>query len=291
MTRTGRLNELVLQELTPGGALLEGGIPLPAAEVPAGSRPGDRLQVFLYHDFADRLVATTAPVAAAVGEVGWLKIVATNDAGAFLHWGLPKDLLLPWSEVKPQQKRLVTVGRKLLVYVFLAEDGRIAASARLDEFLSDEADDLKEGDRVTVIVADPTDLGVRVVVDHKYWGLVHTSDVFKTVSRGQRQDGYVKTLRPDRKLDIALSAPGYGKVEAAAEGILKVLARRGGSLAVGDKTPPEEIYTLFGISKKVFKQALGALYRSRRITLDDAGVHLAPLAPGLASGRAGHQQP
>jgi hypothetical protein len=219
-------------------------------------------------------VATTATPAAKVGEVGWLKIVSTGDAGAFLHWGLPKDLLLPWSEVKPQHKRLIAVGRKLLVYVFLAEDGRIAASAKLDEFLSDDAEGFKEGDKVTVIVADPTDLGVRVVVDHKFWGLVHASDLFRQVNRGHRMDGYVKALRPDRKLNITLSPPGYAKVGAAAEGILKVLAQRGGSLAVSDRTPPEEIYTLFGISKKVFKQSLGALYRARRITLDDTGIHL-----------------
>ena len=274
MARTGRFNELRILEVTPRGAVLEGGVPLPAGDVPPNSAPGDLLNVFLYHGFDDSLMATTTTPAARVGEVGWLKIVSTNDAGAFLHWGLPKDLLLPWSEVKPQQKRLIAVGRKLLVYVFLAEDGRIAASARLDEFLSDEADDLKEGDRVTVLVADPTDLGVRVIVDHKYWGLVHQSDVFKAVSRGQRMDGYVKALRADRKLDIALSPPGYAKVGAAAAGVLKVLARKGGFLAVSDKTPPEEIYTLFGISKKVFKQTLGALYKDRKITLDATGIHL-----------------
>jgi uncharacterized protein len=209
-----------------------------------------------------------------VGDVAFLKIVTVNDAGAFLACGGTKDLLLPWSEVTYGQKRRIVPGRKVMVCVFEADDGRVAASTRLDDFLSDEAEGLQEGEKVTVLVAEPTDLGLKVVVNNRFWGLVHANEVFGTLHRGHAQDGYVKALRPDRKLNIALSAPGYKKVDAAAEGILKVLARHGGTLAVGDKTPPEEIYALFGISKKAFKLTLGALYRERRITMDDQGIHL-----------------
>jgi len=278
MTALGRFNELTVLKTSPQGALLDGGtlgeLLLPLKEMPAGTAPGAVLKVFLYLDSEDRVVATTAKPAAQVREVAYLKIVAVGDAGAFLGWGLPKDLLLPWSEVKREQKHLVVEGRKLMVCLFLAEDGRIAASARLDEFLSDEAEGLKEGEKVQIIVAERTDLGLRVVVNHRFYGLVHANEVFGNVPRGHKQDGYVKALRPDRKLNIALTAPGYAKVGATAEAMLKVLARHGGTLAVSDKTPPEEIYTLFGISKKVFKQTLGALYRERRITLDESGVHL-----------------
>jgi predicted RNA-binding protein (virulence factor B family) len=277
MSGLGRFNDLNVLAVTAQGARLDGGplgeILLPGPEVPVGCAPGTALKVFLYLDADGRPLATATAPAAQVGETAFLKIVTVNDAGAFLAWGLPKDLLMPWSEVKREQKRLVVAGRKILVCVFLAEDGRIAASSRLDEFLSDEADGFKEGDPVSVLVADPTDLGLRVIVNHRYWGLVHRNEVFGTLPRGHRQTGYVKALRPDRKLNIALSAPGYAKVDQAAQDLLRVLERQGGSMAVSDKTPPEEIYRLFGMSKRVFKQTLGALYRDRRILMDEKGIH------------------
>jgi len=277
MTALGRFNELTIISVSSRGALLDGGeagqLLLPAGEVPPGSGPGTVLKVFLYLDSEDRVSATTATPAAQVREAAYLKIVSVGDAGAFLAWGLPKDLLLPWSEVKREQKRLVVAGRSILVCVFQAEDGRIAASARLDDFLVDEADEFKEGDRVTVLVADRTDLGLRVIVNHQYWGVVHNNEVFGNVPRGRRQDGYVKALRPDRKLNITLSAPGYAKVDAAAHGIMQVLRTHGGSMAVSDKTAPEQIHALFGVSKKVFKQTIGALYKDRKILIDEAGIH------------------
>jgi predicted RNA-binding protein (virulence factor B family) len=277
MTALGRFNDLQITAVSARGALLDGGeagpLLLPAREVPPGAVPGAVLKVFLYLDAQDRVVATTAVPAAQVREAACLKIVSVSDTGAFLDWGLPKDLLLPWSEVKWEQKRLVVAGRTILVCVFQAEDGRIAASARLDDFLEDEADGFREGDRVTLLVADRTDLGLRVIVNHRYWGLVHGNEVFGPMPRGRRLEGRVKALRPDRKLDIALGPPGYAKVDAAAAGILEVLERHGGSMAVSDKTPPEQIYTLFGVSKKVFKQSLGALYKNHRILMDAAGIH------------------
>jgi predicted RNA-binding protein (virulence factor B family) len=278
MTALGRSNDLNILSVSARGALLDGGeagpLLLPARELPPGSGPGSVVTVFLYLDGEDRVVPTVAVPAAQVREAAYLKIVSVGDAGAFLAWGLPKDLLLPWSEVKREQKRLVVAGRNILVCVFQAEDGRIAASARLDDFLVDEADGFKEGDRVSLLVADRTDLGLRVIVNHRYWGLVHRNEVFGTVPRGRRMDGFVKALRADRKLNIALSAPGYAKVDAVAGAILTVLKRHGGFLAVSDRTPPERIYELFGVSKKVFKQTLGALYKSRSIRMDEAGIHL-----------------
>ena len=278
MTRIGQFNDLPILSLTPKGALLDGGpqgeLLLPAREVPAGKATGETVSVFVYWGPDDRLVATTTAPLVQVRQVACLKIVSVNDAGAFLHWGMPKDLLLPWNEVKREQKKLVVPGRKLVVAVFLAEDGRIAASTKLDDFLQDEADGLKEGDAVHVLVADRTELGLRVIVNHRYWGLVHQNEVFGTLHRGQTLPGYVKALRPDRKLNLSLSAPGYAKIGTVAENLLAVLERKGGFLAVSDKTPPEEIYATFGISKKVFKQTLGALYKGGKITIEPTGIRL-----------------
>lgn len=282
----GVFNELKIARLTPQGAVLEVGeqleLQLPAAEVPADCQAGDTVKVFLYLDGEDRPVATTVTPVAQVREVGYLKIVSVKDAGAFLNWGLPKDLLLPWAEVKREQRKLIVEGRRILVCVFRAEDGRVAASARLDDFIQDEATGFKEGDRVQVILADRTEIGQRVIVNHSYWGMVHNNEIFGTLHRGQSLDGYVKALRLDGKLNITLSAPGYQKIDTVAQGMLKVLQRSGGFLAVSDKTPPEEIHKLFGISKKVFKQTLGALYRERRISLEGAGIRFVEPAPADA---------
>ena len=280
MSHLGCFNELKVLRLTAAGALLDGGqggeILLPAAEVPAGSGPGMAVRAFIYFGPDDRLLATASAPAAQVGEVACLKIVKVNDAGAFLNWGLPKDLLLPWSEVKREQKHLVVEGRKLVVAVFQAEDGRIAASARLDDFIKDEAEGYQEGDPVQLLVTDSTDLGLRVIVDHRFWGLVHRNEVFGAHPRGERLEGYVKALRPDRKLNLALSRPGRARIGPAVQGVLQVLERAGGFLPVTDKTPPEEIYARFGVSKKVFKQTLGALYKSGAIVLEADGIRIAP---------------
>lgn len=279
MATPGLSNELKLLRISAQGAMLDGGglgeIPLPAGQVPAGSEPGQSLKVFVYHDTADRLVATTHFPKAQVGEVAYLKIVAVKDAGAFLDWGLPKDLLLPWREVRRDQKHLVVEGKKILVMLIQDEDGREAASARLNDFLTDEADGFWPGEKVSLLVADPTDLGMRVVVNHRHWGLIHQNEIFGTLRRGETREGYIKALRPDHKLNISLTAPGFAKADAISQDILQALERRGGFLAVTDKSDPQAIYDLFRVSKKAFKQALGTLYKNRQITIEDDGIRLA----------------
>lgn len=278
MAIPGVMNELPLLRVSRQGGILDGGdlgeIPLPLNQVPEGARAGEPLRVFVYHDAGDRLAATTQVPLAQVGEVAYLKIVAVKDAGAFLNWGLPKDLLLSWREVKREQKALIVEGRKILVTLFHDEQSRVAASAKLDDFLADEAEGFHAGEKVKVIVADTTDLGIRVIVNHRYWGLVHRNEVFRMPHRGETRDGYVKALRPDRKLDIALTAPGYAKADAVGENILKVLIHRGGYLPVTDKSAPETIYGLFGVSKKAFKLALGALYKNRQVLIETEGIRL-----------------
>lgn len=280
MATLGIMNSLTILRLEKEGARLDGGplgeLLLPAGQVPGAAQPGQVLTVFVYKDGAGRAFATSTTPLAQRGEVAHLKVVTVNATGAFLAWGLPKDLLLPWTEVPFEQRRRLLVGQKVLVMLFTDGEGRMAASARLNDFLTDAAEGFRAGDQVALLIGDTTDLGVRVIVNHRHWGLIHTSDLYAKVSRGETKVGYVKALREDRRLDITLTAPGYAKVNTLAEDLLTVLKRRGGFLPVTDKTPPGEIAALFGMSKKAFKQTLGALYKSRRVLLEPNGIRLAP---------------
>jgi uncharacterized protein len=278
MVTVGLWNELKLLRWTPEGAYLDGGeqgeVLLSLNQVPRGSEPGQTLKVFVYLNAEDYLAATFRAPLAQLGEVAHLKIVAANKAGVLLAWGPPQNLFMPWQEVKPEQKRLVQAGERILVILFADEFGRVLASTRLDNFLSDEAEGFQEGDKVSLVIGDATDLGVRVIVNHRYWGMVHRSDIFGKLTRGEVREGYIKALRADHKLNVALGAPGYAKVDAISQGLLDLLKRRGGFLPVTDKSQPEEIYALLGISKKAFKQTIGALYKSRRIVIDVDGIRM-----------------
>lgn len=281
MIYPGSLNTLRLRRFAgPGAFLVEAGDPqgleilLPGSQVPEGAKVGDDLEVFVYLDSEDRPVATLQRPLVQVGEVASLRVVATNDAGVFLDWGLPKDLLLPYNEIPREQKFDLEPGRCVLVMVFQDDTGRIAASARLDDFIAKEAGGFNEGDPLRIIVSNRTDLGWRVVVNNRYWGLVHNNEVFGQLKPGEARDGWVKSLRSDRRLNVALVPPGPARLDPAAQKVLDKLAAEGGFMAVGDKTPPEAIYTLFGVSKKVFKQAIGGLFRTRRIVIEAGGIRL-----------------
>ena len=280
MATLGIVNPLNILRLTPEGALLDGGpegeVLLPLPLVPKDAEPGQMLKVFVHLDEEGRFTATTRAPLAQRGDVAHLKIAAVNRAGAFLVWGLPKDLFLPWKEVKFEQKQQIREGQRVLVILFIDENGRMNASTRLEEFLSDEADGFREGDKVHLVIGDPTDLGVRVIVNHRYWGMVHQNEIFGALAKGETRAGYVKALRDDRKLNISLSAPGYAKIDVVAQAVLDVLKRQGGYLPFTDKSKPDEIYARFGISKKVFKQTLGALYKARRILIEAEGFRFAP---------------
>jgi len=275
-TTLGTLNDLKVLRLGPDGAFLDGGFegPVLLPQVPEGLEPGQVLVVFAYREDEGRLVASLRRPLALGGEVAFLKVVSVNPAGAYLHWGLPQDLFMPWKEVRHEQRRLVKPGNRVLVFLFSDEAGHMAASTRLSDFLVDAAEGFREGDKVSLVIGDRTDLGVRVIVNHRYWGMVHASDLFSPVSRGETREGWVKAPRADLKLSLSLSAPGYAKVDAVAQGLLDTLKRHGGFLAVTDKSAPDRIYALFGISKKVFKQTLGALYKQRRIALEAGGIRM-----------------
>lgn len=284
MAALGLWNELKVHRLAPEGAFLNGGeegeVFLPLREVPPGSRPGQTLRVFVYLDAEDCYAASLRTPLAQRGDVAHLTIRSVGKLGALLEWGLPQALFLPWKEVKHAQRRLIREGGKALVIVFQDEDGRIQASTRLEEFLEDEATGFQEGQKVSLVITDPTDIGVRVVVDHRWWGMVHQNEIFGRLTRGEVREGYIKALREDHRLDVTLSAAGYAKIDAIAQGLLDVLKRKGGFLAVTDKSRPEEIYGIFGISKKVFKQTLGALYKERRILIEAEGIRLTPPQEG-----------
>ncbi|OQW75291.1 MAG: GntR family transcriptional regulator [Proteobacteria bacterium ST_bin11] len=252
-----------------GGEL--GEIALADTDAPDTLKVGDTVKVFVYIDGKNQTIATLQTPLAQVDEVAWLKCISLSHAGAFLGWGLPKDLLLPFSE----QKGKIIEGRSYLVRLFLDENNRIAATMMLDDFIQDQAFYYKDGQAVQLIIADETDLGFKAVVDNQYWGVLYKSETFQPLQKGQTLTGYIKKVRPDNKLDLVLSQEKYGqKVDATSEKILAILAKRGGYVALTDKSAPEIIYDTFGVSKKVFKQAIGGLYKQRRIMIEESGIRL-----------------
>ncbi|MDD2740053.1 MAG: S1-like domain-containing RNA-binding protein [Methylomonas lenta] len=275
MIEIGKLNSLTISKKRDNEVYLDGGelgeIALADKEAPANCEMGDSLQVFVYIDGKNQTIATTLVPKVQVDEVAWLKVVSLSHAGAFMDWGLPKDLLVPFSE----QKTKMVEGRFYLVRLFLDENNRIAASMLLDDFIQDEAFYYKDGQAVELIIADETELGFKAVVDHKYWGVLYKNEIFQPLQRGQKLTGFIKKVRPDHKLDLILSQEKYGqKVDATSGKILAILEKHGGYIGLTDKSPPEMIYDTFAVSKKVFKQAIGGLYKQRKIVIEEKGIRL-----------------
>ncbi|MEQ1621080.1 MAG: S1-like domain-containing RNA-binding protein [Methylococcales bacterium] len=239
-------------------------------KAPADIKLGDTLEVFVYVDSEGHLAATTKIPLAQVDDIAWLKVASLNYVGAFLDWGLPKELLLPFSE----QHHEMEVGKSYLVRVFLDDQNRIAATTKIDRYLSDESEDFKAREKVSLIIADKTDLGVKAIINNTHWGMLYQNELFQPVKKGQKIDGYIKHVREDYKIDLVLQQPGYGKVLSLTDNILAKLKQNNGVLLISDKSPPEVIYSTFGVSKKVFKQAIGALYKKQLITIDKAGIKL-----------------
>lgn len=275
MIEIGKLNSLTISKKRDNEVYLDAGelgeIALADKEAPANCEMGDSLQVFVYIDGKNQTIATTLVPKVQVDEVAWLKVVSLSHAGAFMDWGLPKDLLVPFSE----QKTKMVEGRFYLVRLFLDENNRIAASMLLDDFIQDEAFYYKDGQAVELIIADETELGFKAVVDHKYWGVLYKNEIFQPLQKGQKLNGFIKKVRPDQKLDLILSQEKYGqKVDATSGKILAILEKHGGYIGLTDKSPPEMIYDTFAVSKKVFKQAIGGLYKHRKIVIEEKGIRL-----------------
>jgi predicted RNA-binding protein (virulence factor B family) len=266
------MNTLTVMREADFGLYLEGGelggILLPKKEVPEGVSVGDDLDVFIYLDTDDFVVATTRKPVVQVGEIAYLKVAEVNRIGAFLDWGMPKELLLPFAE----QRGPLEVGQKVVVRVYLDNSDRLAASTKLDKFLVKEPQGLRVGQAVNLFVCRRNDLGYSVVVDNAFWALLHEQDLFRTVRVGQTLPGYIKRILPEGKVDVMLDKPGYGKVDALSQRILDDLEERGGVSPLGDKSQPEDIYQAFGISKKAYKMAIGTLKKQGHIEILPEGI-------------------
>jgi len=276
MAQIGRINKLTVKRTRDYGAHLDGGelgdILLPIRDVPEQCRPGDEVEVFVYTDREDHLRATTRKPLATVGQFAELRVAASSPAGAFLHWGLEKDLLVPRSE----QQGKMAEGKSYIVFVFLDEKtNRVTASAKLDKFFSPQPPHYAEGEEVDLLIYEETARGYKAIVNHSHGGMVYKSEVFQKLLIGRQLKGYVKKIREDLKIDVRLQKPGYQGVDDISRTILQALKNHGGRIAVTDKSPPEDIYSLFRVSKKTFKKAIGALYKKRLVTLDTSGINLA----------------
>jgi uncharacterized protein len=281
MNLLGRISTLAATRETVNGFYLDGGglgeLLLPRKYVPAGFRIGDVAEVFVYRDSEDRLVATTERPKACVGEFACMRVKDVHPrAGAFLDWGLGKDLLLPFAEQKPK----VAVGEDVVVAVILDDrEERIIATTYLGRHLSREFPACGPGDQVDLLVTAETDLGYSAIVDGRHRGLLYRTNLAGPLKIGARMRGFVKQVREDGKLDLSLDEAGYQRVGPLAGRILAELERVGGRLNLDDSSDPEVIRERFGVSKKAFKQALGALFRERRIAFLDPGIELVRTGP------------
>ena len=276
----------------------EGKILLPNRYVPEGLEVGDEVEVFVYLDNEERRVATTLEPKAMVGDFAYLEVAWVNEFGAFLNWGLMKDLFCPFRE----QKKRMEEGRSYIVHVHLDEESyRIMASAKVEKWLENDKlvkeksdtsvsikktketdlSDLSEdyhrlhvGDKVSALIWQKTDLGFKAIIDNKYGALLYDSQVFKDIHTGDRVDAYVTKIRPDGKIDVALQPSGRQHTEDFAEQLLRYLQYRGGRCRLGDKSSVEDIKEQFGVSKKTYKRAIGDLYKRRLITISDDGIEL-----------------
>lgn len=275
MIEIGKYNTLKIVKDLDFGVYLDGGneleILLPARYVPKNVKPGDEVEVFIYHDNEGRLIATTAKPLALAGEFQFMEVKSVNNTGAFLEWGLMKDLLVPFKE----QKMPMREGKWYLVYVHVDHvTNRIVASARIDKYLDNVMPDYSFNQEVDLLVADDTEIGYKVIINNLHWGLVYHNEVFRRLEKGERLKGYIKEVREDEKIDVSLTPLGYQKVGGIAGVILESLKAQGGYIAVHDKSEPEIIYSLFRCSKKAFKQAIGALYKQQLIALEQDGIRL-----------------
>ncbi len=276
MAQLGRINQLIILRESDHGFYLDGGplgeILLPTREVPADVEQGDEVTVFVSRDSEDRIVATTQLPLCQAGEYAGLRVIEVNDRiGAFLDWGLPKDLLLPFAE----QSKKVGTGQKVVVRVIIDEKtDRIIATTKLGRYLDKVSPRYEAGQPVSLMVLEKTPLGYAAMIDRKHRGLIHSSEVHRELEPGEELQGYVRALREDYKIDLSLEPVGYGRVTDLSDRILETLRARGGNIAIGDQSSPELIRDTFGTSKKAFKQAAGRLYKKKLVEIGPDHIKL-----------------
>jgi uncharacterized protein len=282
MIKIGEYNILkVIKEKTMGVFLDDGdiGILLPKRFVPAGTKLGDELKVFLYHDGEDRIIATTQKPFGVLGDIVRLKVVSTNQQGAFLDWGLMKDLFIPRSR---QISFMIPNGEYVVKIMKDEQTGRLFATEKLEPFLSNKELSVKEMDLVDLLIYRKSDLGYVVIINNQHTGLLHFNEVYRTIKIGDRFPGFIKKIYPVNEdgefmIDVVAGKPGYNRVEDESAKVLRLLQENNGYLPYHDKSSPEDIYSFFGMSKKTFKMTTGKLYRERKIEFTKTGIKLLPI--------------
>lgn len=273
--KLGKYNQLEVVKEVDFGVYLngdeDGEILLPKRYVPEGTKPGDILNVFIYLDMEERLVATTLQPYVQVGEFACLQVAWVNQFGAFLDWGLMKDLFVPFREQKMKMQK----GKRYVVHVHLDEESyRIVASAKVEHNLSTEKPEYQPGQEVNVMVWQRTDLGYKVIVENQFSGMLFHNEVFQPLEAGMHLSAFVKQVRPDGKIDLELQKAGARKVDDFSEVLLQYIKDNDGFTPLNDKTDAEVIYQTFGVSKKTFKKAVGDLYKKRLVVLEEGGIRL-----------------
>jgi len=274
MIQVGMYNTLKVSRKVEFGFYLDDGkdgILLPKRFAPTRLRIGDDIKVFLYHDSDNRLIATTQEPYGVVGDIVQLKCVSTTEHGAFLDWGLMKDLFV----AKSQQLTRMHKEGEYLVKIYIDEQtGRVAATEKIEKQISNDELTVKEMDEVELYVQRESDLGWVMIINNKHTGLLHANEVYRKLQPGDKIKGFIKTIRPDNKIDVVLDKPGYARIENEAEKILRLLKEHDGYLPYHDKSDPEDIYDFFGMSKKTFKMTIGALYKQHKIDFVKQGIKL-----------------
>lgn len=273
--KLGEYNRLTIVKAVDFGLYLDGGdegeILLPSRYVPKDCRIGDELDVFIYLDNEERIVATTQKPLAKVGDFAYLEVSWVNKYGAFLHWGPLKDLFCPFRE----QKMRMEIGESYIVFVYIdRESYRIAASAKIEHYLQKDTPPYTVGTETDLLIWQKTDLGFKVIIDNRYQGLVYEDQIFKRIHTGDRMKGYISRVREDGKLDVTLQPLGYQQARAFSDTLLQYLKNNGGFCDLGDKSDAEDIKRRFQVSKKTFKKAVGDLYKRCLIVLDEQGIRL-----------------
>jgi predicted RNA-binding protein (virulence factor B family) len=274
MVNVGEYNTLKVVKEVDFGMYLDGNpdeILLPKRYVPAGLKIDDEINVFVYHDNEGRLIATTDRPVAVVGEIAMMQVASVTPHGAFLKWGIMKDVFIPLSYMEHRMKE---GDKRLVMLVIDAQTGRVTATEKIDHFLSNLELTIKINDEVDLVVFQKTDIGYKVIINSKHIGVLHYNEVFRELEIGEKLKGFIKNLRPGNKIDVSPGTKGYTRVKSEEDRIIELLRNNSGYLPYNDKSDPEAIYAFFGMSKKTFKMTLGALYKKRQIEFTQTGTKL-----------------
>ncbi len=268
----GKTYSLEINRFVDFGCYLEGGnlgeILLPKRYIPEGAKEGDKVEVFVHTDSEDRIIATNETPYIQVGQFAALKAVSVTNIGAFMDWGLMKDLFVPFFE----QQRKMEIGKTYVVFAYVdTETNRIAASSKLDQFMTLAPPSYEAGEEVDIIVCCKSPLGYKAIINESHWGLLYENQVFENLKIGEKRKAYISNIRNDDKIDLILHKTGFEHIDEVAQKILKAVKEEE-FIALHDKSSAEEIKNTFGISKKAFKKALGSLYKKRLIALEELGI-------------------